>query len=80
MKPSAIKLVNFRPVAQFLNNLGHLVHPYLKWSLFKIVNLRQEYAVVQLVEALRYKSEVREFDSRWGYLEIFVDIIQGLTA
>jgi hypothetical protein len=25
-------------------------------------------AVVQMMEALRYKSEGREFDFRWGYL------------
>jgi len=26
---------------------------------------KREHAVVQLVEALRYKSESREFDSQW---------------
>jgi hypothetical protein len=27
------------------------------------------YAVAQLVEALRYKSEGRGFDSRWGFID-----------
>jgi hypothetical protein len=30
------------------------------------------YAVAQLVEALPYKPEGREFDSRWGF---FIDLI-----
>ena len=33
------------------------------------------HAVAQLVEALRYKSEGRGFDSRWLSLEFFIDII-----
>jgi len=33
------------------------------------------HAVAQLVEALRYKSEGRGFDSRMGSLEFFIGII-----
>jgi hypothetical protein len=32
-------------------------------------------AVAQLVEALRYKSEGRGFDSRWCHWIFFIDII-----
>jgi hypothetical protein len=41
--------------------------------------------VAQLVEALRYKSEVRGFDSRWCHWIFFIDnlsdrsLILGLT-
>jgi hypothetical protein len=30
------------------------------------------HAVAQLVEALRYKSEGRGFDSQWGYRDFFI--------
>ena len=33
------------------------------------------HAVAQLVEALRYKSEGRGFDSRWCHWKFFIDII-----
>jgi hypothetical protein len=33
------------------------------------------HAVAQLVEALRYKSEGRGFDSRWWHWNFFIDII-----
>jgi len=33
------------------------------------------HAVAQLVEALRYKSEGRGFNSRWCYWNFFIDII-----
>jgi len=33
----------------------------------EIYNSSQEHALAQLVEALRYKSEGRGFDSRWCY-------------
>ena len=36
--------------------------------------LKAGHAVAQLVEALRYKPEVREFHSQWS-LEFFIDII-----
>jgi len=32
---------------------------------FISVHMKQGHAVAQLVEALRYNSEGREFDSRW---------------
>ena len=32
-------------------------------------------AVAQLIEALRYKSEGRGFDSRWYHWNFFIDII-----
>ena len=31
--------------------------------------------MAQLVEALRYKSESRGFDSRWCHWNFFIDII-----
>jgi len=34
-----------------------------------------EYAVVHLVEALHYKPEGHRFDSRWGSLDYFIDLI-----
>jgi hypothetical protein len=37
--------------------------PYFDWA----SNINVEYAVAQLVEALRYKPEGRGFDSRWNY-------------
>jgi len=40
--------------------------------------LNEEYAVEQLVEALRYKPEDRGFDSRLS-LEFFIDIILPAT-
>ena len=36
--------------------------------------LKSGHAVAQLVEALRYKSEGRGFDSRLVSLEFFIDI------
>ena len=33
------------------------------------------YAVSQLVEALRYNSEGRGFDSRWCHWKFFIDMI-----
>jgi len=36
-----------------------------KWRKWHSTNLVGGYAVAQLFEALRYKSEGREFDSRW---------------
>jgi hypothetical protein len=36
---------------------------------------RQEYPVAQLVEALRYKPEGREFDSRWSHWNFSVTIL-----
>jgi hypothetical protein len=33
------------------------------------------HAVAQLVEALNYKSEGREFDFRWYHWKFFIDII-----
>ena len=36
---------------------------------------KRGHAVAQLVEALRYKSEVRGFDSPMASLEFFIDII-----
>ena len=33
------------------------------------------HAAAQLVEALRYKSEGRGFDSRWCHWNFFIDII-----
>ena len=35
--------------------------------------------MAQLVEALRYKSEGRGFDSRWCHLEFFIDNPSGRT-
>jgi len=40
----------------------------------QIINKPWRHAVAQLVEALRYKPESREFDSRWS-LDFFIDII-----
>ena len=37
--------------------------------------LKVGYAIVQLVEALRYKPEGRGFDSLWGSLVFFTDLI-----
>jgi len=37
-------------------------------------------AVVQSVEALRYKLEGRGFDSRWGSFRFFTDLIILLAA
>jgi hypothetical protein len=36
-------------------------------------------AVAQLVEALRYKQQGREIDSRWGSLGVFMDLIPPVT-
>jgi len=43
---------------------------------FNIVhNVCRGHAVAQLVEALRYKSEGRGFDSRWCHSIFFIDVI-----
>ena len=42
---------------------------------FNILLTATGYAVVQLVEALRFKPEGRGFDSRKVSLEFFIDII-----
>ena len=41
----------------------------------KIINNGGKLLVAQLVEALRYKSEGRGFDSRWCHSKLFIDII-----
>jgi hypothetical protein len=62
-----------------------LVLNALKWHLV-VVNLWHSLimswhyteigcAVVQLVEALRYRSEGRGFDSRWCHWNFFIDVI-----
>jgi hypothetical protein len=38
-----------------------------------------EYAVAQLVEALRYKPEGRGFDSRWGHCDFTMGSTQSVT-
>jgi hypothetical protein len=50
-----------------------LLLPVVKIS--KLVELIWGHAVVQLVEALRYKSECCGFDSRWCHWIFFIDII-----
>ena len=40
-----------------------------------MTKVQHEFAVAQLVEALRYKRGGREFDSRWGHWDYFIDII-----
>ena len=41
----------------FIADPNILIYKYIRWR----------HAVAQLVEALRYKSEGRGFDSRWCY-------------
>jgi hypothetical protein len=40
-----------------------------------ILYINNGHAVAQLAEALRRKPECRGFDSRWGSVEFFIDII-----
>jgi hypothetical protein len=42
---------------------------YMNIRYFKSIQLCGDHAVVQLVEALRYKPDGRGFKSRWGYLD-----------
>ena len=41
------------------------------YLLFHLLQDLPAYAVLQLVEALRYKLEDRAFDSRWGHWDFF---------
>jgi hypothetical protein len=41
----------------------------------QVNTLNGEHAEAQFVEALRYKSEGRGFDSRWCHCIVFIDII-----
>jgi hypothetical protein len=43
----------------------HFFYDRIKTEVLVIIHLHSEYAVAQLVEALRYKPEGRGFDSRW---------------
>jgi hypothetical protein len=42
---------------------------------FRLLHLLLGNAVAQLVEELRYKPEVRVFDSRWCHWNFLIDII-----
>ena len=58
---------------------GSKLHFLKLLSVFKLkrvfINIRGTLLVAQLIEALRYKSESRGFDSRWCHWIFFIDII-----
>jgi hypothetical protein len=51
------------------NSAGHHFDDWLgvdvSWDIIQLYTQKRGHAVVQLVEALRYKPEGRVFDSRW---------------
>jgi len=56
--------------------LGSILVTFPRLPRFRLAFLSDRgHAVAQLVEALRYKPEGREFDSRWCHGIFFIDII-----
>jgi hypothetical protein len=75
--------IPFRPIHKYSTTSCFLLFascPHAFTSLRNIVNYIAilRYAVGQLVEALRYKPEGREFDSRWSH-KFFSDNPSGRT-
>lgn len=53
-------------LCQLICNILHFAGPNKERTVCSSPAIRLVYAEVQLIEALRYMSEGRRFDSRWG--------------
>jgi hypothetical protein len=57
--------ITFTVFSWYLYIYIYIMYCWLQYVLYKIVIYNGGHAVAKLVEALRYKPEGREFDSRW---------------